>query len=413
MFFAKRPHIAMISNMNTDGDGTRVYLDYGAATPLAPEVYRAMEPYWSEMFGNAGSLHADGLKAKRALEGARGSIAELLGAHADEIVFTSGGTESNNLAVVGLVRALRDTGRWNEDIHLITTAIEHSSVHDCFRALHKEGIRVTYLPVDEDGLPNIGELRAALTLQTVLVSAMYASNEIGTVLPLAAIAKEVRAFRKEHATKLFFHTDASQAFTWLPSRVDTLGVDLMTIDGQKAYGPKGAGLLYKARSVSLAPIMYGGTQEYGLRPGTPNTPHVVGLARALELAHERRDEDTARIRELRDFFIERVARIEGAVLNGHPTKRIANNANFSFPGLESERIVIELDAQGISVSTRSACLGESGGGSYVVRALGKGEKYANSSVRFTFGRMTTRGEVEQVVSILEHLIPRIEREKLD
>lgn len=392
-------------------EDTYLYLDNAAATALDPRVYEAMDPYWHEHSANAGALHREGVLVHRVTEDAREMIATVLQALPDEIIFTSGGTESNNLAIQGVVRAQLKAGKKVEDIHLVTSTIEHSSVLDCFRALEAEGVRVTLVPVDTEGFLDLDALEEALTAETVLVSIMYANNEIGTIERIADIARVIRRAREKHGTHILFHTDASQAPAWLTCAVPSLGVDLLTLDAQKIYGPKGVGCLYRKREVALEPLMYGGKQEFGLRPGTPPTPLIVGFAKALELVEAERDTYQATIATLRDTAIHTILNAcPEALLNGAMgSERLANNINISFPGLDGEQIVLELDARGIAVSTRSACMRDTTPGSYMVAALGKGSAYATSSVRISFSRHTTREEAERVSRALVEVVRWLRR----
>ncbi len=388
-----------------------VYLDNAASTPVDPRVLAAMAPYWSERYGNAGALHSEGTYAKEAIRTAREQVAAVLGVASDEVIFTSGGTEANNLAVVGLFRSLVHEGRAPERIHMITSTIEHSSVLDCFRALEREGMRVSYVPVDSNGRISADEIVRATTEDTVLISCMYTSNEIGVVEPLGEIK---RALGTSHTTgkRPLVHTDASQAPAWLACKAHSLGVDMLTLDAQKVYGPKGIGCLYRARPVVLEPVLYGGDQEFGLRPGTPPTPLIVGFSEALRLVEEERAQYVDVVRNLRDRLIALIReRVPGVVLNGPSGRdRLANNCNFSFPGLDGERIVVELDVEGIAASTRSACLFAQAPGSYVVRALGKGDDVAKGAVRFTLSRHTTQAEIDRTALVLGDVVHRLYNE---
>lgn len=391
----------------------RIYFDYAAATPVDPLVMEAMAPYWSQEFGNAGALHQDGLTAKAAVERARKQCADAIGAHSDEIIFTSGGTEGNNFAVFGVVRALEKTGKEIgkkiSDMHFITTPLEHSSIRDCFLALKEAGAEVTYLPVDHDGLVDAKDVRNALKENTVLVSVMYVNNEIGTILPISEIGKVIHAYRAkksaEHKnTYPLFHSDACQAPMNVRCDVEKLHVDLLTIDGQKLYGPKGAGFLYQRRGVPLAPLMHGGNQERGMRPGTPVTPLVAGLGKAMELMYANLEADVKRHTELRDYFFEKIKHeLPKAEVNGSLTRRAANNINISIPGFDAEFMLLQLDTRGISISTRSACLFGTEGGSFVVRALGKSAECATSSVRFTLGHGSTKAHIDRTIGILKEI----------
>lgn len=386
----------------------RIYMDYAAATPLDARVKEAMEPYWSEHFGNAGSLHEEGQIAKRAIEEARATCARALRAHPDEIIFTSSGTESNNLALMGLVRALRKEGRLAQDMHIIMSAIEHSSVADVCAELARDGAHITTLPVDARGAVDARALREALRKETVLVSLMHVNNEIGSVMPVRELAKEVRRARKMfHSPFPYLHTDACQSFSVMPVHADVLGVDFISLDAQKIYGPKGAGLLYRRRAVPLAPIFFGGGFEKGLRPSTPPTPLIVGLGRAVALIEVEREETVARLSALQHYFLaELSARVPRASLNGSMEGRAPNNINISILGMESAMLVLQLNARGIAASARSACFFDVEEGSRVVRALGKGEAYAQSAVRFTFGVHTTQEDIARVVDALEEIVEK-------
>lgn len=390
---------------------SRIYLDNSAATALDPRVRACMDSYWSEHYGNAGGLHEEGRVAKAAIESARSAVALVVGCRADEIVFTSGGTEANNLAIIGHFHALRKKGVAPAAMHMITSVLEHSSVRDCYRALEDEGVRTTYVSVNRDGLVDPEEVARACTEQTVLVSIMHVSNEIGTIQPLRAVrnALDQRYPRAGETARPLFHTDASQAPAWLPVKAESLGVDLLTLDAQKVYGPKGSGCLYRARGVELSPVLYGGNQEFGLRPGTPPTPLIVGCATALTFVEEERATYVEKVRMIRDAFLATIRSHHPNVdVNGpEGDSRLANNLNISFPPLDAERIVLELDHHGIAASTRSACLVGDSPGSYVVRALGKGEATARSSVRFSLARTTALPDVEQSAHILCDIVTRL------
>ena len=383
----------------------RIYLDYAAATPLHPRVFDAMMPYWQEVYGNAGALHTDGVRAREAIEQSRARCAAFIGAIPEEIIFTSGGTESNNLALFGVFEQLLKEGRRPEDMHFISLSIEHSSVGDCLKVLEKKGVNITQVSAGENGVVSVENIMNALKENTVLISVMLVNSEIGTIQPICELAKKIRQYRKEKNTRLpYLHTDASQAPAYISVKEYANGADLITVDAQKMYGPKGSGFLYVKKGVSLSPILYGGTQERGMRPGTPVTPLIVGFAEACDLVEAQREEKIKEIRELRQLFLDEVlAHIPHTELNGDREKRIAGNVNISFVGQESEYILYALDVRGISVSTRSACLGGTGGGSFVVRSLGKGDAYALSSVRFSFGYPTTREEIEYTIKALKDI----------
>lgn len=386
----------------------RIYADHAASTPADPRVVDAMAPYCSEVFGNAGSVHSEGRAAKEAVEEARTKIAREIGAHASEIVFTSGGTEASNLAILGCAEKEHAAGRPYAEMHFVTLAIEHASVLECFKELERRGARVTYVGVGSEGVVAPEAVANAIEERTVLVSAMFANSEIGTVQPIRKIGLLIKKWREERGGALpYFHTDACQALEYFACNVSTLVVDMMTIDAQKVYGPKGVGFLYKAQGVALAPIMHGGRQEGGLRPGTPPTALIVGLACALEIAAHGRVDEAKRLTALRDRFIAEIAeKIPGALLNGHARERLPNNANFSFPGKRAEYLVLQLDQHGIAAGTRSACHVGEEGGSHVVRALGRSEEETLAAVRFVFGRDTNSNDIENIIELLLTLVKK-------
>ncbi len=383
----------------------RIYLDFAASTPLRAEVKEAMEPFWSDKFGNASGIHMEGRQANQAIEDARSKIAEIIDSRADEIVFTSGGTEGNNIVVLGLVRSLEERGFLIKDLHFITTNVEHSSVRDCFIYLEKKGASVTYVPVNKEGIVSAKDVSYSIKDNTVLVSIMYANNEIGSIQPIAEIGELLLGIKKKRETlPLYFHSDASQVPTFLDCNVRKLNTDLLTLDGQKIYGPKGIGLLYIKNKVKISPIFCGGKQEFGMRVGTPNTPLIVGFSKALELAEKEREESIKSISKIQRYFMERLKeKIPKAELNGSINMRMPNNIHISIPGYEGEFLVIALDKKGIAATTRSACLGR-GSGSYVVEALGKSKEHSIGSIRFSLGKETTKEEVDRTVEVLAELV---------
>ena len=389
-------------------------MDHAAATPMKQEVKKAMEPFWSVNFGNAGAIHQEGTVAKKALEQSREKIARLINARPDEIIFNSGGTEANNLAIWGVLNKLNDNACLSDsqgikfkDMHLITTVMEHSSVLQCFKFFEKKGAQVDYLDISSEGIIDLKQFKKLLKPNTVLVSIMFVNNEIGTIQPMLEIAKIIRGFRKKQSSALpIFHTDAAQALLYLPINTQKLGVDLMSFDAQKIYGPKGAGILYIKKGIEINPFIMGGKQERGLRPGTENIPLIVGFAKALELAVGEKGKEMARLTKLRNYFIEAVLeKIPGTKLNGGLENRLPNNANIFFPKINNEFAVIQLDARGIACSTNSACL--DGGFSYVVNSLGKknGEN-ARGSIRFSFGRQTAKKDLDYVIKCLLEICDR-------
>ena len=377
----------------------RIYLDYAATAPVLPEVLDAMLPFFVSAFGNASGIHAEGREARKAVEQARRQAAAVLGAEPREILFTSGGSESNNLAIRGTAMALRGKGN-----HIVTSSIEHPSVLNTCRGLEKEGFRVTYLPVDADGSVSPEDVRNAVGPDTVLVSVMAANNEIGTLQPVREIGEICRE------KGVVFHTDAVQAAGLLKTDVRELNADLLSISAHKFHGPKGVGALYVRKGTRLEPLVRGGEQERGLRAGTENVPGIVGLGKALEIAAAKREETAARIRELRDLLIRLILeRVTGARLNGHPERRLPNNCHFSFAGIESEALLLRLDLAGIAVSGGSACTSGSMEPSHVLRAIGLREDMLKSGVRLTLGRETTREEMEKTAQVLPEIVEDLRR----
>lgn len=382
-----------------------VYLDHAATAPVDTEVFEAMVPYFTTHYGNGSSFHSVGKRAKDAVDAARVTVAHAIGARPDEIIFTSGGTEANNLAILGAARQHKEKGK-----HLITTATEHPSVLEVLDHLRlKEGFEVTVLPVDREGKVAPGAVAAALRPDTILVSVIFANNEIGTINDIAEIGRVIVAFKKEQKSALpYFHTDACQALQYIAMDVDALHVDLLTINAAKVYGPKGTGALFVRRGTKLQPLQYGGSQEYGRRPGTENVPGIVGFAAAVQKALIVREEEVVRVAALRDQLIEGIEKTIGKVrLNGHRTDRLPNNVNVSFLDLEGEALTLYLDAKGIYVSTGSACTSASLDPSHVILALGLPYEVAHGSIRFTLGRGTTREDIEYVLEVLPALVEKL------
>ncbi|MBI2436651.1 MAG: cysteine desulfurase [Candidatus Magasanikbacteria bacterium] len=385
-----------------------VYLDHAATTYMDARVQAEMLPFFSDHFANPSGLYAIGRDANGALNDARRKIAEMLHALPDSIIFTSGGTESDNLALFGVARKHAKKGK-----HIITSAFEHHAVlHSC-EALEKEGFEVTYLKPDEHGFITPKQVHEALRDDTILVSIMYANNEVGTVEPIADIGRELLKWRKEHATPYpYFHTDACQAAGALDLDVEKLHVDLMTINGGKIYGPKGVGILYKARNISLQPIMYGGSQESNVRAGTENIAGIVGFAKALELSQESKDMENKRLIELRNYFWDKLQekipkiRLNGPSL-GDEQMRLPNNLNVSILDVEGEALLLYLDEYGIVCSTGSACTSLSLDPSHVLLAMGLPYEYAHGSLRFTLGHTTTKEDIDYVMTYLPAIVERL------
>ena len=377
----------------------RIYMDHAATTPIHPEVTEAMLPYLGERFGNPSSIYSEGREARKALEAARCEVAEALGAESAEICFTSGGTEADNLAVIGTARANRERGD-----HIITNVIEHHAVLEPCHYLEKEGFRVTYLPVDGAGLVDPDEVRNAITSSTILVSIMHANNEIGTIQPI----EEVSAVCREAG--VYLHTDAVQTAGALDADVNGLGVDMLSLSAHKLYGPKGTGCLYIRKGTELRSILLGGGQERGMRSGTENVAGIIGFSVAMRLAAREWRERSQRLLPLRDRLIDGILeRIPHTRLNGHRERRLPNNVNILFAYIEGEAICLKLDFLGIDASTGSACSSESGEASHVLLALGIAQEEAHGSLRLTLGRDNTQDDVDYVLEELPPVIEELRR----
>ena len=375
-----------------------IYLDHAATTPVAKEVLEAMLPYFSEKFGNASSLHSLGREAEKTLTSSRNTAAKLISAEPKEIIFTAGGTESNNMAIKGA--AFANKGKKN---HIITTPIEHHAIlHPC-EWLGKNGFRTTCLPVDKYGLVSLEDLENAITKETLLVSVMWANNEIGTIEPIAEIGKLCRD------NDVLFHTDAVQAFGKIPVDVKKCNVDLLSASSHKIYGPKGVGLLYAREGVKLEPIMHGGGHEMGMRSGTENVSGIVGFAKACELARKDMDDDMRKQQRLRDMLIKEVTSLPDSWLNGHPEKRLPNNAHFSFRYIEGESLILYLDMKGIAASTGSACSSKSLKPSHVLTAIGLKPEEAHGSLRTTLGRSTTEDDIRYTAAAIRETVETLRK----
>ncbi|MBU0758111.1 MAG: cysteine desulfurase NifS [Nanoarchaeota archaeon] len=384
----------------------QIYLDNGATTKLAKEVKKAMEPYLDEMYGNASSLHKWGREARKAIEKSRETIAKSINADAGEIIFTSGGTESNNLAIKGAAFAQKDGKN-----HLIISKIEHDCVLNSSKWLEKQGFSVTYLDVDKYGIVNPKELQNAITDKTFLVSIMHANNEIGTILPIEKYGKICRE------KGVLFHTDACQSFTKVPIDVKVMNIDLMTLNAHKIHGPKGVGALYIRNGVKLIPWQHGGGHEFGKRSGTENVSGIVGFAESVNLLTK---EEKDKMTELRDYLTAELLKLPETHLNGHPKERLSNNVNISFHFIEGESLLMHLDMRGIAVSTGSACSSHSLEPSHVLLAIGLKHEVAHGSIRFTLSRYTTKEEIDytikqvnEVVGILREMSPMKKGMKYD
>ncbi len=375
----------------------RIYLDYAATTPVHPDVMEAMLPYFSQYFGNPSSIHFLGQDARDAVEQARQQVAHLIGAESEEIVFTSGGTEADNLAIKGIALANRDRGN-----HIITSRIEHHAVLEPCHWLEKQGFSVTYLPVDGYGMVSPDDVKKALTSKTILVSIMHANNEIGTIEPLAEIAKVTRE------AGVYLHTDAVQTVGHIPVNVDQMGVDLLSLSAHKFYGPKGVGALYVRKGTRIAPLIHGGGQEKNRRSGTENVPGIVGLGKAAETAERELPDEAPRLTALRDELIRGIlSQISDVRLNGHPIMRLPNNVNISVAYVEGEAMLLNLDLAGICVSTGSACSSANLQPSHVLTAIGLTHTQAHGSLRFTLGKWTTREDIDAVLKIFPTIVTRL------
>ena len=375
----------------------RIYLDYAATTPCAPEVVAAMLPFFSDRFGNPASMHAFGQENKGAVEEARERIASFLGAAPGEIVFTSGGTESNNTAVKGVAYARQGKGN-----HIITSPIEHHAVLEPCHFLEKEGFEITILPVDGDGLVDPDDVRKTITGKTILISVMHANNEIGTIQPIEEIGRIARE------RGVYFHTDAVQTLGHLPFTVGELHVDLLSASAHKLYGPKGVGILFVKKGTRLTPFMHGGEQENRRRASTHNVPGIVGFAKAVELASEGMETEVRELTALRDRLITGLREgIDAVKLNGHSTRRLPNNVNISVAHVEGEGLLLSLDMLGIACSTGSACSSASLEPSHVLMALGLPHELAHGSLRFSLGRRTTAADIDRLLAVLPPVVQRL------
>lgn len=417
------------SPRNHSEDQNRIYLDYASITPTDERVAACIAEYIRRFAANPGSLYAEGVEAKKKLEVARAGVAKSLEAHPDEIYFTSGGTESNNLAILGVLRGFENNrggkrGLAKKIPHIVSLEIEHPSIKELLNALTEEKkCKITYVPVGESGIVDPKEIKKALKPETVLVSVMYANNEIGTIQPIHEIAKVIRSFKKERADKAaknsatgaisqypYFHTDVCQAAAYETLRIPFLGADLMTLDGSKIYGPRSTGVLYAKRGVKISPLMFGGSQEMGLRPGTENVAGAAGFALALELCQKEREKESARIAELRDAMLASIMKAVPKVLvNGDMKRRLPNNINICLPGMDAEFAVLKLDVAGVCVSSVTSCRSQNeDSSSYVIEALARDatqgtaqnslsgtKNCSKSSLRITLGRHTTKSDAEK------------------
>jgi cysteine desulfurase len=373
-------------------------MDYAATTPIDPRVVKAMLPYFTKKFGNTMSLHSFGREAKIAVEEARVKVADLMNVSPEEIIFTSSATESNNLALKGIAFANKDKGK-----HIITSKIEHECILESCKWLEKHGFEVTYLPVDNYGFVNPEDVEKAIRKDTILVSIMHANNEIGTIEPIEEIGK----ICKEKG--VYFHTDAAQTFGKIEIDANKLNADLITVSSHKMYGPKGVAALFIRKGVKIEPLLHGGGHEFGLRSSTINVPGIVGFGVACEIAKAEMKKESERLTKLRDYLIKNVLKIENSHLNGHPTKRLPNNANFWFNFVDGESLIMELDYYGIAASTGSACSTSTLKPSHVLLAIGLKPHEADGSLRLSIGRWTNKKDVNYTIKILPKAIEKIRK----
>ena len=372
-----------------------LYLDHAAATPTDRRVAKAMQPFLGKIYGNPSGLHRLSLQAARAISQARQAVANFLTCRPEEVIFTSGGTESDNLAILGLARKYKRG-------HIIVSKIEHPAVLNACRHLEEEGFKVTYLSPSRAGLISAEAVRGALRPDTVLVTIMMANNEIGTIQPIAEIGQIIAKFRrKTHRVTPLFHTDACQAAGYLSLEVKRLGVDLLTFSGAKIYAPKGIGVLYRKAGVELEPLVFGGGQENGLRSGTENVAGIVGVGAAVQYISRREGEKESK---LRDLLIEKLLRLPGCRLNGDPHKRLPNNVNVTIAGIEGESAVLYLDRLGVACSTGSACSSKSLEPSHVLEAIGVDKDVAHCSLRLTLGRTISRADILRAAAAVEKVV---------
>jgi len=380
-----------------------VYLDYAAATPLDPAVQKVMQPYFSDDFYNPSAAYLAAKKTRKAIDLARSNVAKILGARPSEVVFTAGASEANNLAIFGAATAYPKS-------HFVFSSLEHESVSGPMHELNARGNKTSEVKPNKAGIVAADQVIKAVNEKTVLVSVMYANNEIGTIQPLKEIASGLAKLKRQRLKSgnklpLYFHTDAAQAANFLDLHVSRLGVDMMSLNGGKIYGPKQSGILFVSRYVKLKPLIYGGGQEMGLRSGTENIANIIGFAKALELAQQLKSAENKRLQVLQSEFIRRLqASIPSIMINGSTTKRLPNNVHVTIPNSDNERLIFGLDSLGIQCAAGSACSASKDEPSHVLKAIGLSDKLAQASLRFTMGRQTTKNDINYVVKNLQHLI---------
>lgn len=376
----------------------KIYLDYAATTPVDPGVLGVMKPYFSEEFGNASSLYSMGQQARLAMENSRKRIAIIINAEPEEIVFTSGGTESDNLALVGVALANKKKGN-----HIITSKIEHKAIMETCGFLEKQGFRITYLDVDKYGFVDLKQLKKSIKKETILVSIMHANNEIGTLEPIEEIGKICRE------EGVYFHTDAVQSFCKIPIDVKKMKIDLLSASSHKIYGPKGVGLLYVRKGVKMEPLLHGGGHESGRRSGTENVAGIVGFAKACEIANKEMVEEVKRLSKMRNKLVKGLLKVPNSYLNGHPDKRLSGNTNFRFDFIEGEALILRLDMLGIEASTGSACSSKDLKASHVLTSIGLSPKQAHGSLRITMGRYTKEKDIDYVLKNVPKVVNELRK----
>jgi len=381
----------------------KIYFDYAATTPSHPEVVSEILPYYDKVYGNPSSMHSFGQEAKEAVENARKKVSLLLNADPDEIVFTSGGTESDNFAIEGVSFKNKDKGN-----HIITSKIEHHAILETCEFMRNLGFEITYLPVDKYGMVSPEELKKAVKPETILVSIMHANNEMGTIQPIKELSNIIRDANASRKQKIYFHTDAVQTAGHIKTDVKELGVDLLSLSGHKFYGPKGVGVLYIRKGTRMLPFMHGGAQERKRRASTENVPAIVGLGKACELAQANMEKEYKETLKLRDMLIKGILeKIPESFLNGHPQERLPNNTNFSIKYIEGESMLLNLDFMGIAASSGSACTSGSLDPSHVLLAMGISHELAHGSLRFSLGRLTTQKDVEYLLETLPPIVQKL------
>ena len=378
----------------------KVYMDHAATTPVDKEVLEEMLPYFDKKYGNASSIHSFGIEAFTAIEDARYRVGKLIGASGDEMIFNAGGTESDNIAIKGIAFNNKDK-KTTKGYNIITSSIEHPAVLETCKYLDKLGYKTKFLPVDKYGFIDLDELEDSISKDTFIITIMFANNEIGTIEPIQEIGK----IAKKH--DVLFHTDAVQAVGKVPIDVKKLGIDLLSISSHKIYGPKGVGALYVRNGVKLQTIAHGGGHERGIRSSTYNTPGIIGLGKACELGLNRMDNDIVHMQKLRDMMIKNILEIEESYLNGHPTKRLCNNAHFCFTAIEGESLNLMLDEQGIAAATGSACSSKKLSASHVLTSIGLKPEDAHGSLRLSLGRTNTKEDIEHVSNVLPGIVKKL------